>query len=191
MTRRLLPSIVLFGALLAACGGSPDGPKDQARTQTVAPELAPEPTGPLDLPAGVPLKPTGKADPDAARVIRAWSGALRAGDVAAATALWAIPAKVQNGTPVFKLPSRIHVRVFNASLPCGSVVTAAGGAPHGFTITTFRLTQRKGGDCAASAGAVARCAIRVRDGKIVEWYRLPTDPDAPRAQPGDVESDLA
>jgi hypothetical protein len=121
-------------------------------------------------------------------VIRAWSGALRAGDVAAATALWAVPSKVQNGTPVLELRTRRHVRVFNASLPCGSVVTGTGSAPHDFTITTFRLVQRKGARCDAAAGASARSAILVRGGKIVEWYRLPDDPDAPRAQPDDVEA---
>src|SRR5437762_544113 len=83
---------------------------------------------------------------------------------------WAVPSKVQNGTPVLTLSSRAFVLTFNSSLPCGSVVTAAGGASDGFTIATFRLTQRKGADCDAAAGATARTAIRVRDGKIVEWY---------------------
>ena len=37
-------------------------------------------------------------------------------------------------------------------------------------------------------GARARTAIRVRDGKIVEWYRLPNDPDAPRPQSEDPDA---
>jgi hypothetical protein len=150
--------------------------------------VAPAPRTPLDLPAGIPLETDGAADRTSARVVRAWSNALRAGDVAAAAALWAVPSKVQNGTPVLKLPTRAHVLVFNASLPCGSVVTSTGGAPGGFTIATFRLTQRKGAHCDAAAGATARSAIRVRHGKIVAWYRLPDDPNAPGGQPGDVES---
>ncbi|MEA2219546.1 MAG: hypothetical protein QOJ35_2172 [Solirubrobacteraceae bacterium] len=169
---RLLVAIALSAGLLASCGGG-SGPRG---------ETAPPPPGALDLPARVPLKPVGAAAPAQLKVIRAWSAALRRGDVHGASALWAIPAKVQNGTPVLELSSRIDVLFFNGSLPCGSVVTSAGGA-RGFTITTFRLTERTGGDCAGAAGAVARTAIRVLDGKIVEWYRLPDDPNAPGLQP--------
>ncbi|MEY2441295.1 MAG: hypothetical protein QOJ46_721 [bacterium] len=186
MNPRVLASIFLSASMLAGCGGTSHG--GQARTQTAAPRVAPAPRTPLDLPAGVPLESNGTADPAGARVVRAWSDALRAGDVAAATALWAVPSKVQNGTPVLELSTRTHVRVFNASLPCGSVVTATGAAPGGYTIATFRLTQRKGAHCDAAAGATARSAVRVRDGKIVAWYRLPDDPNAPGAQPGDIES---
>jgi hypothetical protein len=176
----------LPAALLAGCGGAP-GERDGARTATAPAELSPAPRTPLELPAGIPLTSNGAADPAAARVVRAWSKALRDGDVAAATALWAVPSKVQNGTPVLTLSSRLHVQVFNASLPCGSVVTSTGGAPRGFTIATFRLTQRKGAHCDAASGARARSAILVRGGRIVEWYRLPDD-ESPGAAPGDVET---
>ena len=182
--------IVLSAALLAAgCGGAPDG-GDRARTPT-APQR--DAGNPLELPANVPLKASRAADADQAAVIRAWSGAMRAGDTTAASALWAVPAKVQNGTPVLTLPDRAHVLIFNEALPCGSVVTATGGAARGFTITTFRLTRRKGADCGSGTGNSARTAIRVRGGKIAEWYRLPDDPDAPgllpppsRPEDGDV-----
>lgn len=183
MTPRLAATTCAAAALLAGCGGSAG---ENART--VKPEVAPAPRTPLELPTGIPLNATGPADPEGARVVRAWSKALRGGDVAAATALWAVPSKVQNGTPVLTLASRDYVRLFNASLPCGSVVTATGGAGRGFTIATFRLTQRKGARCDAVSGATARSAVRVRDGKIVEWYRLPDDPDAPNAPPADVDS---
>ena len=186
--RRSLPvSLAACAAALAACGGSPDE-GDQANTQTAAPEVAPAPRTAFELPKGTPLNATGPADPAGARVVRAWSKALREGDVAAATALWAVPSKVQNGTPVLTLSSREFVRTFNASLPCGSVVTSTGGAGRGFTITTFRLTQRKGARCDAAAGAIARSAVRVRGGKIVEWYRLPDDPDAPGLRTDDIDA---
>ena len=181
MAARLYAPLVLCALALGSCGGS-----DQARSP--GPPAVTTPQSPLEIPARVPLKATGAADPRQAAVVRAWSKALRSGDVAGASALWAVPSKVQNGTPVLTLSSRAEVLIFNGSLPCGSSVTSAGAA-QGFTITTFRLTDRKGGDCDAAAGASARSAIRVRDGKIVEWYRLPDDPDAPRAQPGgDVEA---
>jgi hypothetical protein len=173
--------IACCALLLASCGGGDPQRADSTRTQATQPPDAER--NPLELPAGVPLKATGPADPAQAKVIRAWSDALRAGDVAAASAVWGVPSKVQNGTPVLKLPNRSAVRLFNGSLPCGSVVTAAGGAPHGFTIAKVRLTQRKGARCDAQPGATARTAIRVRDGRIVEWYRLPDDPDAPGLQP--------
>jgi hypothetical protein len=189
MARLLRLSAALCVLSLAACGGS-SGKPDHARTQTIAPRVAPAPATPLDLPAGVPLNATGAADPGQAGVVRAWSKALRAGDIAGASALWAVPSKVQNATPVLRLSSRADVLAFNAALPCGSVVTAVGGAK-GFTIATVRLTHRKGARCDAAKGATARTAILVRGGKIVEWYRLPDDPDAPGPQPGptgDVET---
>jgi len=181
----MLAAVVLGAALVAGCGGSSG---DDQASKTTAPRLSPAPRNPLQLPAGIPLESTGPADPQSARVVRAWSSALRSGDVAAATALWAVPSKVQNGTPVLEMPTRRHVQVFNASLPCGSVVTSTGAAPEDFTITEFRLTQRRGAQCDAATGATARSAIRVRDGKIVEWYRLPDDPNAPGAQPNDIDA---
>lgn len=196
--------LLLAAGLLASCGGSYGG-AGRARTQTVAarpaapapppapaPAPAPEPSNPrdpLELPAKVPLKATHAADPAQASVIRAWSKALRAGDIAGASALWAVPSKVQNATPVLTLATRGDVRTFNLALPCGSVVTSVGGGSGGFTIAKVRLTQRKGARCDASPGATARTAILVRDGKIVEWYRLPDNPDGgpPSAQPAPAE----
>jgi hypothetical protein len=180
-------------ALLAGCGGSSGD--DQARTAPPRTDTVPAPApgtqrDPRELPAGVPLRASDDADPARARVIRAWSAAMRAGDIDAANALWASPAKVQNGTPVLTLETRAAIGVFNGSLPCGSVVTSAGGAPGGFTVATFRLTDRAGSEC-DGAGNSARTAILVRDGRIVEWYRLPDDPNAPGLQPpplDDVEA---
>jgi hypothetical protein len=194
MSRKALLTIAVLSALLAGCGGSSDG-DDQARTAAPRTDTVPAPPAgterdPRELPAGVPLRPSGDADPARAKVIRAWSAAMRAGDIEAANALWASPAKVQNGTPVLTLETRAAIGIFNGSLPCGSVVTSAGGAQGGFTITTFRLTDRKGSKC-DGAGNAARTAILVRDDRIVEWYRLPDDPNAPGLQPpplDDVES---
>jgi hypothetical protein len=186
MLPRALTSIVLGALTLSACGGSSDK-ANQSGMRATTPQAAPDPQGgarsPLELPADVPSKPTAKADPAQVKVIEAWSAALRRGDVVAASATWAVPSKVQNGSPVLTLSSRSDVRIFNDALTCGSVVTSTGAAKGGFTIATVRLTQRKGADCGTGTGHSARTAILVRDGKIAEWYRLPDDPDAPRSAP--------
>lgn len=189
MPKLMLTAIVLWIASLSGCGTASQEPQG-AREKAPAPASPSDPLGPLALPSGVPLRPTGAAVTEQANVVRAWAAALRAGDIEGASALWAVPSKVQNGTPVLALSTRGDVRSFNAALPCGSVVTSAGAAKGDFTIATVRLTPRKGARCDAATGATARTAIRVRGGKIVEWYRLPDDPDAPRpvAPPDDVDS---
>jgi hypothetical protein len=124
----------------------------------------------------VPLSSTGPGDRGAIEVIRAWAGFLRTGDVDRAASFWGLPAQVQNGTPVLKLVSRDDVRTFNRSLTCGSILTSAGRGNDEFTIVKLRLTRRPGADCGAGTRKRARTAIRVLNGKIVEWYRLPDDP---------------
>lgn len=169
---------VICTLLLGACGGGDDTPR---RAVTAPRQQAPA-TNPLALPTGVPRSPTGPADPAATQTIRGWAHALRGGDVAAAAGFWALPSKIQNGTPVLTLGSREDLRLFNGSLSCGAVLTSAGSA-RGYTIATFRLTERRGGDCATGTGHSAQTAILVRSGKIAGWYRLPEagsqTPDAP------------
>jgi hypothetical protein len=156
----VLVLLVLCAVLMPACGG-----EDADQAVKVAP----------------PEASAGEAA--AVRVIRRWSDAMRRSDVDRASSLWAIPSRVQNGTPVLTLRTAANVRLFNDSLSCGSKLVSA-NAHHGFTIAVFRLTRRPGADCGSGTGQVARTAIRVRDGKIAEWYRLPDDPVAPDpAQP--------
>ncbi len=172
--------------LLSACGSSKDE-NDVAPAATVAqppaaasppPAQPPPPAGP-QLPGAVPRRAQARADPADARVVRRWSAALRRGDVARAAAFFAEPSKVQNATPVITLRTRGARLAFNASLPCGAVPTGYGAA-RGFTIVTFRLTERVGGACAGAVGHLARCAIRIRGGRIAEWYRLADPPNSDR-----------
>jgi hypothetical protein len=176
----LTTCLVLLGTLLlVACGGGGDDDAGQSATPQAAAPLSPTPQGPGDLPARIPLKGTGPGDPAAIKVIRLWSDALRRSDVKAASALWAVPSRVQNGTPVIPLASAQDIRTFNASLSCGSqLVSGLGAKGSAFIVAEFKLTKRPGADCGTGAGQRARTAIRVRDGKIAEWYRLPDDPDA-------------
>lgn len=181
--RHTVLALAACALALAACGGG-DGGRQAATTPQQQAPLSPTPQAPLDLPARVPLEGTGAGDPAAIRVIRLWSDAIRRSDVTAASGLWAVPSKVQNGTPVITLRSVRDVRVFNDSLSCGSqLVSALGAKGSAFVVAVFKLTDRPGGDCGTGTGHDARTAIRVRGGKIAEWYRLPDNPDAPATQP--------
>lgn len=177
--------VLLSALLLGACGGGDDeGGGGPAAAPEAAAPLSRAPQGPQDLPARIPLEGTGAGDPAAIKVIRLWSEALRRSDVKAASALWAVPSKVQNGTPVITLASAQDVRAFNGSLSCGSqLVSALGAKGTAFTVAVFKLTKRPGADCGTGVGDRARTAIRVRNGRITEWYRLPDDPDAPATTP--------
>ncbi len=174
-------------AALGACGGDDAGDDERSGSRRRLPSSRqPAPAGPggaLQIPPEVPFKATGSGDPEAIKVIRLWTDALRRSDVERASALWAVPSKVQNGTPVLTLDSAAAVRLFNDSLSCGSRLVSALGGRNGFTVAVFTLTSRPGADCGTGRGNDARTAILVRGGRIVEWYRLPDDPDTPRAAP--------
>ncbi|HVF78751.1 MAG TPA: hypothetical protein VNA28_10670 [Solirubrobacteraceae bacterium] len=173
--------LLVCAATLGACGGGDtDDAAERANATPQQEERQPQPTipgGSLDLPAKVPLDATGAGDPKAIKVIRLWSEALRRSDVDGASALWAVPSKVQNGTPLLALATATDVRLFNDSLSCGSQLVSALGGRNGFTVAVFKLTDRPGADCGTGVGSRARTAILVHGGKIVEWYRLPDDPD--------------
>ncbi|MEA2155816.1 MAG: hypothetical protein QOE11_1956 [Solirubrobacteraceae bacterium] len=174
MQLRALSVTLLLTLVLGGCGGAS---RPRSHTTESARKTAPQ-RDPLSLPAGVPTSPTRPADASATRTIRAWSKALRAGDLAGATALWALPARIQNGTPVLTLGTRGDVRSFNESLSCGAVLTGAGAA-RGYTIATFRLTERRGGQCGTGVGQSAQTAVLVRAGRIAGWYRLPDTTPGP------------
>lgn len=112
-------------------------------------------------------------------VIRTWADTLRAGDVDTAADQFAVPSRVANGGPPERLTSRAAVRAFNAALPCGARLEGTQDDDDGFVVATFRLTARRGGtDCGDGRGAIARVAIRVRDGRITDWLRVEDSPAA-------------
>jgi hypothetical protein len=144
---RLLPAALGVSLALAACGGGGES---------------------TSAPAGTKL-PSGHR---AVRVIDDWVTTLRKGDVRSAAGYFALPSVVQNGTPPLKLETVTDAVEFNRSLPCGAVLIRA--LPLGrFIAATFRLTERPGGDCGPGVGGLARTAFLIRDGKIVQWRRLP------------------
>ena len=117
-------------------------------------------------------------------LIDEWVRTLSRGDVKGAAEFFALPSVVQNGTPPLTLRSRADAVEFNRSLPCGAKLV--GAKPRGrFIAATFRLSERPGaGTCGAGVGGIARTAFLIRDGKIVQWRRLPdTGPSGPSGQP--------
>lgn len=181
MRRPTVLLAVLCGATLAACGDDggeqraapPASTVESSPRATPTPSVAPRGRSPFDLPAGVPSTPLrDRTSDEDRRVIAAWAAALGRGDVARAGASFADGARVQNGTPVIELNSRQERVAFNIALPCGARPTGYGSGD-GYSIVEFALRDRPGGDCGGATGQTARCAIKVDDGKITEWYRLP------------------
>jgi hypothetical protein len=171
--------VVLAAAATAGCG-SGGGAKS---TSAAADDPGPVPArSDLALPPNVPDRPTRPAAAEARRVIKAWLRALRSGDVVRASRYFAIPSKFQNSTPVLTIDSDLEREAVNRSLPCGAIATAMGAAGK-YTIVTFRLTERPGGECGQGTGGTARSAIRVAKGKITEWYRLPRVPGGEQVAP--------
>jgi hypothetical protein len=159
--------------MLIALAGCGSGGKSSTTTKA---DLQPvPPRSELDLPAGIPDRATGPAEAQSRRVINSWLRALRQGRVKRAAHFWALPSKFQNATPVLTVDSEQERIAVNLSLPCGAKAVMMGGAGD-YTIVTFELTKRPGGNCGSGVGAKARGAIRVRAGKIAEWYRLPDKP---------------
>jgi hypothetical protein len=118
-------------------------------------------------------------------VIDGWVTALSKGDAQAASAYFALPSVVENGTAPVTLRSHADVVAFNSSLPCGAKLVRT--RPLGrFTAATFRLTERPGGACGPGSGQLARTAFVIHDGKIVQWRRLPNPPRGGGAGSGPI-----
>jgi hypothetical protein len=152
---RLALVCAAFGVVIAAGCGDDHG-------------TAKRPSGPADRTA----RPAPREHRDVA-VIRRWSDTLRAGDVKGAARLFAVPATVANGGAPQRLTTRGAIRVFNSSLPCGARLLRT-RHKSGYTVATFRLTARRGGDCGSGVGAIAATAFVVHRGRIREWLRVPT-----------------
>jgi hypothetical protein len=189
MSSGRLSILAVWAALAAAgCGASDDGGRTVDRNDTTpgSPPVTTETTpasSPLDLPRNVPDRATGPADATSTRVIRRWLAALNDGDVERAAHFFALPSKFQNtGTPVLTVDSEVERIAVNTSLTCGARAIETGGAGR-YTIVTFRLIERPGGECGTGAGQTARGAILVARGHIREWYRLPDEPDGTPASP--------
>lgn len=183
--RLLLAAAVAAGALgPAACGSGKRAPARHAsagaQRQERRQQAQADPS--LQPPANVPQRAAGPADPRSARVIRAWLRALDSGDIGGAADFFAQPSRFQNGTPVIVLRNRTDRVDANLALTCGARAVQLGRSG-AFTIVTFVLVDRPGGECGSGVGQSARGAIRVTGGKIREWYRLPDLPAQQQTAP--------
>jgi hypothetical protein len=116
-------------------------------------------------------------------VIRAWSSALRRGDVGSAARYFALPSEfiigpdANGNVPVVTIQTRAEAVAANAALPCGAVfVSADQRGP--YVNALFRLTNRPGlgGGCGSGTGQLARTNFIISADRIVRWIRAPDDP---------------
>jgi hypothetical protein len=124
-------------------------------------------------------------------VIRAWSDALRRGDVRAAAQYFALPSVMITGTDsagqalVITMVTSDQAEAANASLPCGARLISADQRGR-YVNALFRLTGRPGlggTDCGGGVGTTARTNFVIAHGRIVEWLRAPSDPGDNRTPP--------
>lgn len=201
MARCVQPA--LLAAMLVSLGGCGDqatserAAQDPPATQPTTPQEPNDPvlppTGPgtpgggaqpdpqdllsLLVPKGVPTEANGEpADPQALAVVKRWLRALTQGDVGAAAETFADGAVVQNLQPPMRLADRAAREAFNRQFPCGAEIVDASSV-EGYLVVTYRLTDRVDSRCDGPGGRAAG-TIKVEDGKMTEWYRLP-DPAGP------------
>jgi hypothetical protein len=145
---------------------------------TPAPLINPDQPLPSPGPTGVP------AAAPAVSVIKAWSDALRRGDVRGAARYFALPSVMINGTDasgealVITIATSAQAQAANASLPCGAQLISTDQRGR-FINALFRLTGRPGPggtDCGGGVGGTARTNFVIAHGRIVEWLRAPSDP---------------
>lgn len=166
----ILVGIAVLAVVIVA-GGDADDERVVVATEDRPIPQRPVPQGPSADPRPAPA--------GAERVIRDWTAAVRAADFEKAASYFAVPSRVQNGGPPRTLDNPALVIAWNATLPCGARLKRLTGAPGGFAIAEFVLTDRRGSSCGSGTGAPAASAIRVRDGRITDWYRLPDGPPPP------------
>jgi hypothetical protein len=180
---------VIATGLLAGCGSSGAGSGTSIRhARRVPAQTTPLPPLPEDG-AGNPVVPTPGPTgitprPAAVAVIRAWSDALRRGDVRGASRYFALPSVMINGTDetgaalVITLGTLAQAEAANESLPCGATLLSTDQRGR-YVNALFRLTGRPGPggtDCGTGAGQTARTNFVILNGRILEWIRAPDDP---------------
>jgi hypothetical protein len=184
----------VFAVIIVGCGSSGSATKPNAAHRPGAAGTPRATTSPIpgqDLRTIPTPGPTGTpADPGAVRVIRAWSDALRRGDIAGAARYFALPSLMINGPDAngqaveIAIRNRAQAEAANVALPCGAQFISADKRGR-YINALFRLTDRPGpgGGCADGAGQTARTNFVIDRRRIVEWIRAPEDPGDNTAPP--------
>lgn len=182
---------VIVGMVVAGCG-SGGKVTSHPRPPTASGAQGSGAAAPAPTIKAIPTpRPTGlRADPAAVTVIRAWSSALRRGDVRAAAGYFALPSVFSNGPDangkiaVITIRTRAEATAINATLPCGAAFVSADQRGR-YVNALFKLTNRPGpgGGCSSGTGQVARTNFVIKAGRIVEWLRAPQDPGDYRFEP--------
>jgi len=177
--------LLAAGVVAAGCGSSAATRSARANDhpQPAPPTGAGSPTGPRTRSIPVPTPSGVPADPAAVRVIRAWSNALRRGNVRSAASYFALPSRFINGpdsageVAVIAIHTLRQAEAVNASLPCGAQFMSADQRGR-YVNALFRLTDRPGpgGGCGPGIGQLARTNFVIAGGRISEWIRAPNDP---------------
>jgi hypothetical protein len=145
---------------------------------TPAPLINPDQPLPSPGPTGVP------AGTRAVSVIKAWSDALRRGDVRGAAQYFALPSVMINGADsagqavVITIVTSAQAQAANATLPCGARLISTDQRGR-YVNALFLLTGRPGPggtDCGGGVGTTARTNFVISHGRIVEWLRAPSEP---------------
>jgi hypothetical protein len=141
----LVAVVLLSGAVAAGCGSGGSGA--HAKPRQPAPAAGRPPAGPGEQTIPAPA-PTGvPAAPGAVSVIRAWSNALRRGDVNGAARYFGLPSVFINGpdasggVPVIVIHTKQEAEAINATLPCGAVLVSTDQRGQ-YVNALFRLTNR-------------------------------------------------
>jgi hypothetical protein len=196
-----LIAMMTMGLLAAGCGAGTSIIHTSTRqpvTGTLTSPATPAPPVNPDAPVPTP-GPTGvRASPMDVAVIRAWSDALRRGDVGTAARYFALPSVMINGigsggaAVVITIDTLVEAEAANATLPCGARFISADQRGR-YVNALFRLTGRPGlggSTCGGGGGLTARTNFVIARGRIVEWVRAPDDPGdngtprAPAPAPG-------
>jgi len=172
--RSRVAGIMALAVLLTACGSGRHSIATTSASVKTHTTTTTTPAPPPRLPA----------HPGAVRVIKAWSNALRRGDVRGAARYFAVPSVMINGVgpagqlALIRIRSAADAVLANETLPCGARFVSADMRGR-FVDVLFQLTGRPGPggtDCGSGLGATARTSFVIARGRIVEWIRTPDEP---------------
>jgi hypothetical protein len=181
-------TVVVLTVALAACGSTAAPRPAQTATST-------SPT------SSAASALTGSLTPaqlrEAVAVIKAWSQALRHGDITAAAGYFAVPSLFANAVTssgrivAATIRTAGEAREANETLSCGARFVSATRIGR-YVDALFVLTARPGPggtSCGTGIGTTARTDFLIENGKILAWIRapgsagVPTTPTTPLVTP--------